>query len=168
MAQVISFSGHRFPNTKKLDETEMLSFLSFLKQEIYNFFDGRKDKYDMAAQQFALENNIPLVLAVPYSFDNFLKGWSPHLRTIFVKHFDYAEKTIQVDAEPYYKYKYGLQEGSYHVSKLQWRNQYMIDNSDATVLYFNPESTKGGTYNAMQYCKKVGKAWQNIYREYEP
>ena len=182
MAQILAFSGHRFPNTEKLGESEMLGFLSFLKQELYKFFSDRTDKYkltniagfvcggalgfDMAAQQFALENNIPLVIAVPYSFDNFLRGWSPHLKTIFSKHFDYAEKIIQVDTEPYYKYKYSLQEGSYHVSKLQWRNQYMIDNSDATVFYLNPSSTKGGTYNAFQYCQKVNKPYFNMWQPY--
>ena len=185
VSQILAFSGHRFPNTQKLDGIEMLGFLSFLKQKLYNFFSERTDKYkldnidgfvcggqigfDLAAQQFAVESGIPLHICLPYDYDLFTARWdSNKFRAILLRHMDYASDLTIVDAEPYYKMKYGLPVGQYHVSKLQWRNQYMIDNSDATILYLNPASSKGGTYNALQYCKKVGKPHQNIYTEYKP
>ncbi len=185
MTQIIGFSGHRFPSTERLTEADMLSFLSFLKQELYNFFGDRDDKYrlaniagfvcggqigfDLAAQQFAVEMGLPLHICLPYNYDLFTARWdSNRFRDILLRHMDYASDITIVDAEPYYKIKYCLPVGKYHVSKLQWRNQYMIDNSDATVLYLNPASDKGGTYNALQYCQKVGKPYQNIYTEYKP
>jgi len=42
------------------------------------------------------------------------------------------------------------------------------DNSDATVLYLEPSASKGGTYNALQYCKKVGQPYQNMFVAYNP
>lgn len=185
MSQIIAFSGHRFPNTQKLDGIEMLGFLSFLKQQLYDFFGGHTDKYrlaniagfvcggqigfDLAAQQFAVEMGIPLHICLPYNYDLFTERWdSNKFRQILLNHMDYASDLTIVDAEPYYKHKYGLAVGRYHVSKLQWRNQYMIDNSDATVLYLNPEAEKGGTYNALQYAQKVGKPHQNMWKPYMP
>lgn len=185
MAQILSFSGHRFPNTEKLGESDLLTFLSFLKQELYNFFGGREDKYklaniagfvcggqigfDLAAQQFAIEMGLPLHICLPYNYDLFTERWdSNKFRDILLRHLDYASDLTIVDAEPYYKHKYGLAVGRYHVSKLQWRNQYMVDNSDATVLYLNPSLEKGGTYNAFKYCQKVGKPHLNMWTEYKP
>lgn len=185
MAQILAFSGHRFPSTGRLDESEMLGFLSFLKQELYEFFGGRTDKYkleniagfvcggqigfDLAAQQFAIECSIPLHICLPYSYDLFTERWdSNKFRSILLKHMDYASDITIVDSEPYYKMKYLQPVGQYHVAKLQWRNQYMIDNSDATVLYLEPSTTKGGTYNALQYCKKVGQPYQNMFVAYNP
>lgn len=186
MAQIIAFSGHRFPSTEKLGESEMLGFLSFLKQKLHIFFStesagkyhlsniagfvcGGQIGFDLAAQQFAIEVGLPLHICLPYNYDLFTERWdSNKFRGILLNHMDYASDITIVDAEPYYKTKYGLPVGQYHVSKLQWRNQYMIDNSDATVFYLNPASQKGGTYNALRYCKKVGKPWQNIYTEYKP
>lgn len=185
VSQIIAFSGHRFPTTQRLGESEMLGFLSFLKQQLYDFFTDRKDKYkldnitgfvcggqigfDLSAQQFAVEVGLPLHICLPYNYNLFTERWdSNKFRSILLNHMDYASDLTIVDAEPYYKMKYQQPVGSYHVSKLQWRNQYMIDNSDATILYLNPATTKGGTYNAMQYCKKVGKPYQNMYTEYKP
>ena len=185
MSQILAFSGHRFPATQKLDGIEMLGFLSFLKQQLYDFFADRKDKYklsniagfvcggqigfDLAAQQFAVETGLPLHICLPYNYDLFTERWdSNKFRQILLKHMDYASDITIVDTEPYYKHKYGLPVGQYRVSKLQWRNQYMIDNSDATILYLNPTSRKGGTYNALRYAEKVGKPYNNIYTAYEP
>lgn len=185
MAQIIAFSGHRFPSTEILGESEMLGFLSFLKQELHSFFSDRNDKYkidniagfvcggqigfDLAAQQFALEVGLPLHICLPYNYDLFTERWDCNkFRGILLRHMDYASDLTIVDAEPYYRTKYGLPVGQYYVSKLQWRNQYMIDNSDATIFYLNPSLNKGGTYNALQYCKKMGKPYQNLYTEYQP
>lgn len=177
MTKVLSFSGHRYPTQEKLNEDDLLLFCSFLKRNIDEFFQSPKNNldniggfisggalgFDFAAQQFALEHKIPLCIALPYSLSNFTKSWSSTLKSILDKHLTYATDIVQVDTRPYYKFKYSLDEGSYHIAKLQWRNEYMINHSDQTVFYLNPSSTKGGTYNAMQYCKKVNQPYQNIW-----
>lgn len=181
VSQVLSFSGHRFPDIEKYNT---LDFLSFLKKKLYEFFLKRDDKYklenivgavcggqigfDLAAQQFAIENKIPLHICLPYNYSLFTQRWnSDLLKDILLKHIECASHITVVDCQPYYRMKYDLPVGTYHVSKLQWRNQYMIDNSDATLLYLNPSVNKGGTYNALQYCKKVGKPHQNMWSEYK-
>lgn len=186
MTQILSFSGHRFPNTEKLGEAEMFTFLSFLKKQLQVFFDtqtipkyklqnistfvcGGQIGFDLAAQQFAIEAGIPLVIALPYNYDLFTARWdSSKLRQILLRHMTYASDIITVDAEPYYKHKYNLPVGAYHVTKFQWRNQYMIDNSDATVIYLDPSLSKGGTYNAFRYCQKTGKPHFNMWTEFVP
>ena len=184
MSQILSFSGHRFPNAERLSEAEMLIFLSFLKKQLQIFFDtqtvakyklenisafvcGGQVGFDFAAQQFTIEASIPLVIALPYNYNLFTARWdSDKFRKILSQHMAYATDIVIVDTEPYYKHKYGLSIGEYHVAKLQWRNQYMIDNSDTTIFYLNPATTKGGTCNAFKYCQKIAKPHYNMWTEF--
>ena len=44
----------------------------------------------------------------------------------------------------------------YHQGCMQMRNQYMVDKSDLVVAIWNGER-KGGTWNTIQYAKRIGK-----------
>ena|SRR5665647_1963894 len=45
--------------------------------------------------------------------------------------------------------------GDYHVSKMELRNRYMVDQSDKIIAVWN--GTKGGTYNCVRYAKQKGR-----------
>lgn len=44
----------------------------------------------------------------------------------------------------------------YTFSCMQKRNMYMVDNSDKVLAFWNGEE-KGGTWNTIQYARKIGK-----------
>ena len=46
------------------------------------------------------------------------------------------------------------------------RNEWMVDNSDAVLAYWNPEKESGGTYACVKYARKVEAKISNIY--YDP
>jgi len=48
--------------------------------------------------------------------------------------------------------------------KMQIRNEWMVDNSDLVFAMW--DGTKGGTYNCVQYAKKMGKPIVNAYEVY--
>ena len=67
---------------------------------------------------------------------------------------NYADKVTYVDRLDKYKIK-EYQEDRYYPAKMQKRNEYMVDNSDIVIAVW--DGTKGGTYNCVQYAKKLGK-----------
>ena len=48
----------------------------------------------------------------------------------------------------------------------QKRNEFMVDNADRILAYYNG-SLKGGTYNCLKYAEKVDKPVRNVY-DYPP
>lgn len=47
--------------------------------------------------------------------------------------------------------------GEYIPTKLQIRNEYLVDNCDKLIAVINPLETSGGTFNCLQYAKSVNK-----------
>lgn len=46
-------------------------------------------------------------------------------------------------------------DGGYAPKKMQRRNEWMVDHCDALTGYWN--GTEGGTFNCLQYARKVGR-----------
>jgi len=179
MSKILSFSGHRWYNANQYTEQEMLEFMGFLKTQLAAFFAspphtaysldnisgfvcGGALGFDMAAQQFAIEHRIPLVIALPFDDYIFTSKWSVKFKNILYEQM--VDTTcVNVEDEPYYRHKYNLPDG-YHVAKPQWRNQYMVDNSDATLFYWN-QHPQGGTYNCMKYVEKKKHPFHNMWVE---
>ena len=59
-----------------------------------------------------------------------------------------------VDTVEGYEFK-GVSVGEYHPAKMMIRNRYMCDNSSIVIAVWN--GSKGGTANAVNYAKKIGK-----------
>jgi uncharacterized phage-like protein YoqJ len=64
----------------------------------------------------------------------------------------YASRVVNVDESQNFPGKQVYQK----------RNEWMVDNADVVMAYWSG-STSGGTYNCVQYAKKVGKPLANIY-----
>lgn len=52
--------------------------------------------------------------------------------------------------------KITLVSDKYSFDCMQKRNEYMVDNCDKLLAFWNGEQS-GGTWNTIQYAKKVGK-----------
>lgn len=55
-------------------------------------------------------------------------------------------------------------DAGYELYKMQVRNEWMVDNSDLVLAMWN--GTKGGTYNCIQYAKKMNKPIVNAYEDF--
>lgn len=51
--------------------------------------------------------------------------------------------------------------GQYHVAKMTVRNEYMVDNSDYGLAFYNGKKS-GGTYSCVSYAEKIGRTMYYI------
>lgn len=72
-----------------------------------------------------------------------------------------ADKVIFVDSVQGYGIN-NIKTGEYHISKLNRRNEYMVDNSNITIAYWN--GLPSGTKNCIDYAKKQNKKIINIFK----
>ncbi len=65
-----------------------------------------------------------------------------------------ADEVVYVDTVAGYRHDH-LPVGDYSATKMELRNQYMVDTSDKVIAVWN--GTSGGTGNCVKYAKKKGK-----------
>ena len=98
--------------------------------------------YDMWLANIALKLKIPLVAAIP--FKNQECKWNKDTQKIYNILLSRASEQIIVS------------EGEYAASKMQIRNQWMVDNCDTLLACYNGDAS-GGTFNCIKYAKSVNK-----------
>lgn len=115
--------------------------------------------YDTACCIAAIELNIPFVACVPFGLQ-WCKWTKPHQE----RYFDLlskATRVVYVDELDKYRVN-GVSDGLYHPAKLHKRNEYIIDNVDHVLAYYD-NSGSGGTANAIRYANKLKLPITNIY-----
>lgn len=99
------------------------------------------------------KGTIKITLAMP--FENQDGAWFRKEDKDRLKyHREVADLVVRVDTLSQYSIDY--KEGEYHPSKMQKRNEFMVDNSDIVVAIWDG-SKKGGTYNCVKYAKTNNK-----------
>lgn len=117
------------------------------------FITGMASGFDLWAAQEAMLHNIEVWAAKPWAGHKHRAGEKRLYDTILA----YASRVINVNEAVGYPGPY-----VYHV-----RNQWMVDNADSVVAYWNGESS-GGTYACMSYAINAAKKpVLNIY-DYPP
>jgi len=174
MQQIIAGTGHRWTNKDNYSEDDMINFMKFLKISLKKHYFSRDGNplpdefivggalgFDMALAQFALESGVPYTLVAPG--DWFGKNWSYTFKNVLEHHAEGAKEVILVDQQE--KYKYLLPKGS-HATKMQWRNEWMVDNATGVLAYWNGYKN-GGTYNTIKYLEKNdNKTFTNLWSSY--
>lgn len=107
--------------------------------------------WDTALAIAAVQKGIPFVAAVPFIGQE--QAWPEESQTIYRNLLDLACETVIVC------------EGGYAPWKLQERNKWMVDHSDAVLALWN--GTSGGTRNCLSYASKKGKVVLNVWGDYE-
>lgn len=142
-------------NTKEYKDFEnkiIEAVLSLCKENCFEFYTGMAMGFDIIAAETVLlfkecykDINIKLVAVIPFEnqASSYSKDWLERYRNILLK---CDEKIVLSDS--YYK-------GSY-----QRRNEYMVDNCDYVLTYFDGQS--GGTKNTINYALKKGRFVLNI------
>lgn len=145
------------PSNQKIKE-EMIKILTVLLEQKTNkliCYSGMALGVDMLFADAVLtvkdtyDERIELVCAIPFEkqTNNWVNQDDIDFYNLIIK---YADKVVNTTGEIEYKPYY-----------LQKRNEYMVDNSDLILAYWN--GTSGGTKNCIDYAKKLNK--QILYKK---
>lgn len=96
----------------------------------------------------------PLFIEIAIPFEDQTNGWPQKSIDLYVWQKIHSDATTYVDAlEKYALPNYKV--GEYAKPKMQLRNQYMVDESDLVLAYW--DGTSGGTKNCVDYAVKKQK-----------
>ena len=136
----------------KFENKLMSAIFSLPDEKCFTFYTGMAMGFDIIAAETVLlfkelykDINIKLVAVIPFEnqASTYSEDWLERYRNILLK---CDEKIVLSDS--YYK-------GSY-----QRRNEYMVDNCDYVLTYFDGQS--GGTKNTINYALKKGRFVINL------
>ena len=160
---IISGTGHR-PNKIVFDSSvrpysdEQFSLLVKLAEYSFQVFQptkvisGMALGWDMALAQAAINQNLPLVAAVPFAGQE--KQWPQSSQTQYHSILSKTSETVIVC------------EGGYEAWKMQVRNVWLVDHCDLLVALW--DGSKGGTGNCIDYAKKKDKPIKNLWPVLQP
>lgn len=138
--QPIAFTGHRLDKVGGFEDVvrkHMLLALAVARPS--EVISGMASGIDTWAALTALKLNIPLRCAVPFKGQE--KLW-PHEACKVYQHILSQAAFVNIVCE-----------GGYHASKMQARNEWMVDRCALLLAYWN--GSTGGTKNCLDYARRV-------------
>ena len=149
------FTGHRDmpwginlkdPRCKEFALNTLMGVIRKYYENGYTHFRvGGAVGFDMVALitllKFRKENAITIEVCIPCK--NHTAKWQKETKALFAKLIKQVDKVTRTSKFEYY------------AGCMQRRNEYMVDNSNAVIAYFN--GSKGGTANTITYAKEKGK-----------
>jgi len=152
---IISGTGHR---PSKLggyskEASKKLSSLAcyYLEQNKPDaVISGMALGWDISLALAALACEIPLTCAVPFRGQE--ERWPDESQRVFRYVLEHAEKVVYVSP------------GGYHPAKMQFRNEWMVDNCDELLALW--DGSNGGTGNCIRYALKQKKPVRNLWPIY--
>ncbi|MBU8803346.1 DUF1273 family protein [Bacillus subtilis] len=94
--------------------------------------------------------HIKNIIATPFKEQD--KVWSAEQKMWYKRMLDVSDEIINVEVLDEYKVS-GDKPGEFSPVKMQKRNEYMIDNSEAIVAVY--DGTKSGTRNCLNYARRT-------------
>ncbi|WP_268516648.1 SLOG family protein [Bacillus atrophaeus] len=94
--------------------------------------------------------HIKNIIATPFKEQD--KVWSADQKMWYKRMLDVADEIINVEELDKYKVS-GDEPGEFSPAKMQKRNEYMIDHSEAIVAVY--DGTKSGTRNCLNYARRT-------------
>jgi uncharacterized phage-like protein YoqJ len=92
--------------------------------------------------------HIQNILSVPFLQQD--KVWNDYQKRVYARMKEIADEIIYVDK--LYPYKiYGIEEDTYHIAKMQKRNEHIVDHSRIVIAVW--DGSKGGTANCVRYAR---------------
>ncbi len=159
------YRPHKFPfalnetseQYRQMENRLYNAIFSMPEQGCCTFYCGMASGFDIIAGEIVLQlkelhkdKSIVLVAAVPFREQPkaFTSEWKRRYSALLSR----ADETVILSEE-------------YHRACFAIRNNYMIDNSDVVITWFDGQS--GGTAQAIKYARKKGKKIININEIYE-
>ena len=153
---IVAVTGHRPQklggystgvNMKLLD----LAQQALKRHNIEKVLTGMAQGWDQAIATSCAVLNIPFVACIPFTGQD--EMWTADGKRLYQF---LMEKASEVKL---------VSNGSYSPTKMQKRNEYMVDNSEFLIALWN--GTPGGTANCIAYAKKVGRKGENWWPKYK-
>lgn len=159
------FTGYRpskFPFNLDMSDKEYREFDNALIEEISNlintdcrvFYSGMAMGFDIIAAETVIllkkAYKFPIKLIAVIPFEEQKKTFTSHWQERYYKVLESCDESVILSKE-YFK-------GCY-----QKRNEYMINNSDYVLTWFDGKS--GGTRNTLKYAEKKGRFVLNINKK---
>lgn len=152
---IIAGTGHRPENCEpeeivRLKSRVKLQYPNRAGKKATVFICGMAAGFDLWAGDAALNLGLEVIAARPWA------GHQPRKqdRELYDRIIDGASRVVNVDESEDYP----------GVWVYQKRNEWMVDNSDAVMAYWNLHEG-GGTWNCVKYARKVKKPIANIYHD---
>lgn len=147
---IVSFTGHRsdkiggwnLPNPTYISICRQIEkILRDLKPS--ECISGMALGFDSYAANVCINIGIPFIAAIPFIGQE--KAWPEKSQKTYNKLLSKAKEIVIVS------------DGGYSAAKMQIRNEYLVNNCNILVSCFRLGETSGGTFNCIQYAKKVNK-----------
>lgn len=107
--------------------------------------------WDQALGWAAHDEGIPFLAAIPFTGQE--KAWPALSQQWHNDLLNLAQEVVIVS------------DGGYAAWKMQIRNKWMVDNSDAVLALWN--GSDGGTANCVRYAQQAGKRIINLWERYD-
>ena len=162
--KTVCFTGHRPQKLGGSEQTPIADFVKrslrdaierAIKRRIDTFISGGALGVDQWAAEIVLgiralkikesylrESNIKLIVAQPFPSQS--AKWPQDARRRYDKILQKADRIVAVSDDPYAAWK------------MQKRNEWMVDNSDAVIAIW--DGTPGGPANTVDYARKLGRS----------
>lgn len=108
--------------------------------------------FDLALAKVTIDNNIPLICAIPCKDQQ--KLWSKDIQYL------YNSIVLECLTNEIHQVVY-ISDKPYTPKCMQKRNEWMVDNSDVILTIW--DGTMGGTFNCLKYAKNKQKTIINLY-----
>ena len=155
--KIVSITGHR-PNKLfgygKEAEIKLIDFAFCILEnhQPKKIITGMALGWDQAVAEVCIELQIPFIAAVPFKKQDSV--WTTENKSQYQHLLEKSEDIFIVS------------QGEYAAYKLQVRNQWMVDNSEALLALWDGSS--GGTCNCVSYAQKKSREivneWSNFAR----
>lgn len=127
---------------------------ALLEDDCKIFYSGMAQGFDIICAECVLElkrnhPEIKLICALP--FKNQVQSFSEEWRNRYYDILEAANDVVSVSTD-------------YHIGCFQKRNQYMVDNSDFVVCWYDGKA--GGTRNTLKYAHKNLRTIINLNVDY--
>lgn len=146
---IVAATGHRPKDiTENFDLVTLKARLK-MQGEATRLICGMAAGFDLCAGLAAIELDIPITAARPWNTHTVGKLWIADYTTVMA----YADIVHVVTDIDHYTGPWLLHD----------RNHWMVDHCDAVIAYWNPSKNSGGTFQCIEYTKKVDKPLANIF-----
>ncbi len=156
MTSSIAFTGHR---PKDLPVGYGMSALSWQldtffrdqpDMDVTHFYVGGALGVDSWVAEWAIRNDIPFTLALPFQPGVMSLYWPDHAKDRLATHISKASNVQIIHDHP-----------SYDVRAYQLRNEFMVDNSSEVIAFWTGKPA-GGTANCIRYALSKGRLVRNL------
>ena len=147
---ILGGTGHRPTDNEYILPNPTYIYLSqqiekhILELKPDKIISGMAIGYDIYLANIAIKLGIPLIAAVPFKGQE--RRWSA---TDQKRYFNILSKADEIHYS-------GSTEFSSFTQLFYLRNQYIVDNSDIILAYWDGRKT-GGTYNCIEYARENSK-----------